>query len=237
MTRAADPRLRLVSTLLAVTAISQLHTLPVAAAAFAFALLLAATLRAGPGLWKRMLHVEGFMLLLFLTLPFTMNGRTIATIGPLSVSDAGLWRAALIALKVSACVLVLAALLGRLDPARLGATLHGLHVPERFSRLLVMTARYVTLILDEARRLGESMRARGFRARSTRHTWRSYGNLVGMILVRALDRAERVEEAMLCRGYAGRFPYAAFPAPRTRDWAGFALICGAGTLALIVDRL
>lgn len=235
--RPEDPRLRLVAAVLAVVAVSQLHTLPVAAAALALAVVLAALGRPDRGLWRRMLHVEGFMLLLFLTLPFTMAGPSLAGIGPLSVSSTGLLRAALIALKVSACVLIVAALVGGLDPARLGATLHALRAPERLSRLLVMAARYVGLIREEARRLRESMRARGFRPRSTRHTWRSYGNLLGMILVRALDRAERVEEAMLCRGYAGHFPYAAFPAPHRRDWIAFAAISGAGLLAFLADRL
>ncbi|WP_454915910.1 cobalt ECF transporter T component CbiQ [Xanthobacter sediminis] len=223
--------------LFVVAAVSQLRTLPMAAVAFALAILLVALGRPDRGLWRRMLHVEGFMLLLFLTLPFTVEGPTVAKIGPLAVSGVGLSRAALIALKASACVLVIAALLGNLDPARLGAALHALNIPERFSRLFVMTARYVALIRDEARRLGDSMRARGFRPRSTRHTWRSYGNLVGMILVRALDRAERVEEAMLCRGYTGRFPYAAFSAPPHRDWIAFALILGSGILVLVMDRL
>lgn len=232
-----DPRLRLVAALLVVASISQLWTLSMAAMVFGLALLLAILGRPDRLQWRRMLHVEGFLLLLFLTLPFTMTGPIVATLGPLTVSSTGLARAALIALKVSACMLVVTVLLDGLDPVRLGATLQALRVPERFSRLLVMTARYVGLIREEARRLGQSMRARGFRPRSSHHTWRAYGNLVGMILVRALDRAERVEEAMLCRGHAGRFPYAALPAPDRRDWIAFALISGAGILALTVDRL
>lgn len=188
-------------------------------------------------LWRRLLHVEMFILLLFATLPFTMAGPTVAILGPLHVSSTGLWRATLIAFKVSASVLVLLVFLSDLEPERLGATLRALHVPERLSRLFVMTARYVGLIRDEARRLTEAMRARGFRPRSNRHTWRSYGNLLGMILLRALERAERVQEAMLCRGSAGHYPYSPLPVPRSRDWAALALVSGTALLALMVDRL
>ena len=226
----ADPRIRVVSALLAVAAVSQLRTLPVSAAAFALAILLVILAGADRRLWRRMLHVEGFMLLLFVTLPFTMQGPVVATLGPLAASSTGIERAALIALKVSA-------LIGDIDPARLGATLHALRVPERFNRLFVMTARYVSLIRDEARRLSESMRARGFRPGSNRHTWRSYGHLVGMVLVRALDRAERVEEAMLCRGYAGHYPYTVLPALLRRDWMLFASVVACGILILAMDRL
>ncbi len=229
--------MRLVAALVAVCAISLLQSLPVAAAVFSVTVLVAALDRTERRLWSRLLQVEMFALLLFVTLPFTTPGPTLATLGPLHVSSTGLWRAALLALKVSACVLVLLVLLNGLEPERLGATLRALHVPEKLTRLFVMTARYVALIREEARRLSEAMRARGFTPRSNRHTWRSYGNLLGMILVRALERAERVREAMLCRGSAGRYPHVPLPLPRSMDWALFALLLGAAALAVTIDRL
>jgi cobalt/nickel transport system permease protein len=237
MTVIADPRLGLVTALIVIAAVAQLHGLPAATAAFVLAAVLAALRRAGWPLVRRLLHVEGFMLLLFVMLPLTMPGEPVARIGPLDVSAEGLALAALVALKVSASVLLLAVLVGSMEPARLGATLHALHVPERFNRLLVMTARYVELIRAEAQRLGESMRARGFRPRSNRHTWRSYGHLAGMVLIRALDRAERVSEAMRCRGFSGRYPHAAFAPPALRDWTAAVSVAMAGLLLLVADRL
>ena len=56
-------------------------------------------------------------------------------------------------------------------------------------------------------------------------------------VVRALERAQRVEEAMLCRGYSGRFPHAALPAPGIRDWAAFAGLSGLAVATLLVDRI
>jgi cobalt/nickel transport system permease protein len=38
-----------------------------------------------------------------------------------------------------------------------------------------------------------------------RHTYRAFGHLVGMLLVRSLDRSERILAAMKCRGFTGRF--------------------------------
>lgn len=233
----SDLRFRLVAALLLVAAISQLRTLPVAAAALAVAAGIALLSRSGRELWRRLLHVEGFVLLLFLMLPFTVAGEPVLHLGPLSMSAEGLARAALIAAKVSASVLALLLLLGPIEPERLGGALRGLGVPEPLARLFVLTVRYLSLFRDEAARLREAMRARGFRPRTDRHTWRSYGNLVGMLLVRALERARRVEEAMLCRGYQGRFPYAPLPAPTGRDWAGLALAATASVLATGLDRL
>jgi cobalt/nickel transport system permease protein len=48
------------------------------------------------------------------------------------------------------------------------------------------------------------MRARAFVPRSDRHTWNSYGWLIGMLLVRSLARSRRVFGAMRCRGFQGR---------------------------------
>ncbi|MDQ0509907.1 cobalt ECF transporter T component CbiQ [Ancylobacter amanitiformis] len=233
----ADLRLRLLAAFIAIACLSQLHSLAVAGVLLALVLPLAWFLGPLAFPWRRLWHLEGFLLLLFATLPFTMDGRPLFTLGPLVASLDGVWRASLIAAKVSTCVLVLTVLLGDVEPARLGVALRGLRVPERLSRLCVMTMRYTSLLRDEARRLHDAMRARGFRPRSSRHTWRSYGNLIGMLLVRALDRAERVEEAMLCRGYTGSFPYHAPPFPPLRDWIGFGAISAAGVAILVIDRL
>ena len=56
-------------------------------------------------------------------------------------------------------------------------------------RLFVMTVRYVSVIRMEAARLRTAMKARAFKPSTNRHTYTSYGNLIGMLLVRSLDRA------------------------------------------------
>ncbi|PTW62808.1 cobalt/nickel transport system permease protein [Breoghania corrubedonensis] len=232
-----DLRLRLVAAFLGVAALSQLHDLHVAAIALAAVVLM--TLAAGieRRLLRRLIHVEGFVLLLLATLPFAVEGHTLFTLGPLAASAEGFARAGLVACKVSAAAFILMLFLGAVEASRLGAALQSLRVPETIVRLLVMTVRYLTLIRAEAHRLRESMRARAFHPRSNRHTWRSYGYLIGMLLVRALERAQRVEEAMRCRGYSGRFPYAAIPAPAVRDWLSFAVLTGLFAAALLWDRL
>lgn len=232
-----DLRLRLVAAFIVLACLSQLQTLPVAAAALVLVALATAWRRPEARLWRRLLHVEAFLLLLFATLPFTLPGQPLVSLGPLTASVEGVERAALIAAKVSASVLVLATLLGAVEPVRLGSALRGLHVPETLVRLFVLTARYLSLIRDEARRLIEAMRVRGFRPGSNRHSWRSYGHLVGMLLVRALARAQRVEEAMLCRGYEGRFPRLAQPVPTLRDWAGTTAALAFGAAITLADRL
>lgn len=234
----ADLRLRLVAAFVVVVALSQVRHLWLAALALVVMLAIALMARRDDGrVWRRMLHVEGFVVLLFLMLPFTVPGEPVFTLGPLSASVEGFARAALIACKVSACVLALILFLGAIDPQRIGGALRGLRVPAPLVRLFVLTARYVGLFRDEVVRLREAMRARAFHPGSNRHTWRSYGNLIGMLLIRALARAERIEEAMLARGYQGRFPYAAMAAPVVRDWVAFGVLALLAVAIFVVDRL
>jgi cobalt/nickel transport system permease protein len=232
-----DLRLRIVAAFVVVGCLSQITALPLAALALAVVVLAVMSNRSARPPWRRLLHVEAFLLLLFASLPFTMAGEPLFSLGPISASREGLARAALIACKVTASVLIVMTLLRVDDPLRLGAALRALCVPDRLVRLFLLAARYGALLQEEARRLHDAMRMRAFRARSGRHTWRSYGNLVGMLVVRALARAERVDEAMLCRGGGARFPAMPLPAPASAEWAGFALLIVFGFALALADRL
>ncbi|WP_137702507.1 cobalt ECF transporter T component CbiQ [Marimonas lutisalis] len=222
-----DPRFRVVAAVafaVVAVALSSITAL-VAAMALALALMGAARLPAGPTL-KRMAAVDGFIILLVLMLPFTTPGVAAFSIGPLVASWAGIWTAVEIALTANAVILALMALVGTLEPVVMGHALHALRCPERLVQLLMFTIRYLSVLHDEYLRMRAAMRARGFRPATTRHTLRSYGYLVGMMLVRAIERSERILGAMKCRGFAGRFPMLeTFRAGRA-DWifaAGSAL--------------
>jgi len=230
-----DLRLRIVAAFVLIACLSQVQSPAVAAAAFGLAALAAVLSGAAGRNWRRLLHVEAFLLLMLATLPLTIAGTPLVSFGPFAASVEGVWRAASLLCRVSASVLIVMALLGDVEPVRFGAALRGLWVPERLARLFVFTARYGVLLGDEGRRLHDAMRARAFRPRSSLHTWRSYGNLIGMLLVRALERAHRVEEAMRCRGYAGHFPRTVEGPPPVRDWLALALAVTAGLAALAVD--
>lgn len=202
-----DPRARLVAAMAFVATLVPLGSAaPLAGAlAVAVALALAARLPLGPTL-RRLAAVEGFLALLLVTLPFTMPGAEIGRVFGLAASREGLERAVVILVRVNAAVLVVAALLSTMGAARLAAAMAGVGAPARLAHLFQLTVRYVAVFHDEYARMRRAMRARAFRAGSNRHSWRTLGNLVGMLLVRSVERAERVAWAMKCRGFAGRFP-------------------------------
>ena len=154
---------------------------------------------------RRLAPLNSMILALFAILPWTVPGDPLGQLGPLAYSTDGLLLATRIALKGNAIVLTLLLLLGALDVMTLGRALAQLHMPDKLIHLLLLTVRYREVLGGEYRRLRVAMRTRGFRARFQRHTWQSYGHLIGMLLVRSLDRAERILAAMKCRGFRGQF--------------------------------
>ncbi len=139
---------------------------------------------------RRLLPLNVLILLMGMVLLMTADGPLLA---------------ATIALKGNAIVLTLLVLLGSLEATTLGHTLSHLRVPDKLTQLLLFTVRYLDVLHREYLRLRAAMKIRGFRPRMDRHTYRAYGYLVGMLLVRSFDRAERIVAAMKCRGFRGRF--------------------------------
>jgi len=171
------------------------------------ALGLAASARLRPKrLAARLAHVEGLVLVLIVVVPFSVPGEPVARPLGLTVTAEGLAHAAALAVKVNVCLVVTLALVGTLEPTRLGRALAGLGVPARLVHLLLFLIRYLDLARVDVARLVEAMRARGFRPRPSRRTWRALAQAAGAALVRAIERAERIEEAMRCRGFTGRLP-------------------------------
>jgi cobalt/nickel transport system permease protein len=177
---------------------------------------------------RRLLHVEGFLLILFIALPLLTRLPPFIEVGPLSLSVPGLERAVTLVLRISAAALVVLPLVSGLTPIRLGHALDRLGLPARLVQVFLFAIRYVELLRAEARRLHDAMRLRGFVPGTNVHTMRSYGHFIGQLLVRAVERAERVNEAMRCRGFAGRFPLV------TLERFGLADLGAAGLAGLVV---
>jgi cobalt/nickel transport system permease protein len=157
-------------------------------------------------------------------------------VGPFTASEAGCLRAAAIALKANAILVAALALLGTLDASRVGHALHRLHVPASLVQLFLFTVRYLGRLEEEFARLRKAMRARAFRPRSDRHSWRSLGQLAGMLLVRSAARAERVMQAMRCRAFTGRLHVLDELRWRAADGV-FAAVFGLGIAGLVtLDR-
>lgn len=154
---------------------------------------------------RRLAAANVFMLLLAVTLPPFVPGDPVLAFGPVAWSAEGLRRALQITIRANAVMMMLTALLGNMESAHLGFALSGVGVPDKFAHLFLFMVRYIEIIHQEYHQLRDAMLLRGFRPAFNRHSFRTFGFLVGRLLVRSVQRSERILQAMKCRGFRGRF--------------------------------
>lgn len=203
--RRLDPRARIVVACAFAVTVVALHDFPPLAAALVAGLAIMRMADLPPlGTLKRVIAMDGFIVFMLAMLPFTTPGEAMFAVWGFPATREGLVLAGQIALKANAIVLVAMALIGTMEPVVLGHALYRLKLPENLIHLMLFTVRYIDVIHEEYQRMRLAMRARGFKPRNTRHTYKSFGYLIGMMLVRSLERSERILEAMKCRGFCGR---------------------------------
>jgi cobalt/nickel transport system permease protein len=226
--RRLDPRWRLAGLILALAAVAVVSTPPGAGVALLGALLLAWLARL-PLRWYlgNLAALAGFLALVVLPLPLLVPGGW----------GAGLTVAALLAGKAVAAFTVVLVLLasGPLDATLKAA--RSLRAPGLLVQLALLTYRYLFVLTDELDRLRVALRVRGFRNRANRHSYRVVGAVAGTLLVRGHERAERVAQAMRCRGFDGTFRALAEFRTTARDVLAFLVLAGAAAGAVALDRL
>ena len=80
-----------------------------------------------------------------------------------------------------------------------------LHVPKIMVTQIMLTYRYITVLMKEVSRITQAyaLRAPG---QNGVH-FKAWGSLTGQLLLRSIDRANTVYESMTIRGYQGEFRY------------------------------
>ncbi|MBX9625503.1 MAG: cobalt ECF transporter T component CbiQ [Gemmataceae bacterium] len=232
-----DARWKLAAVAVAVAGVAALDRLPPATVALAAGLGLLALARL-PGRWVRpRLAVFAVAALPFLlVLPFTLDGPAWS-LGPVRVSERGVVSGLAVLCRALAIGSLTLVLVGTAPLHQTFAAAARLRVPGVLVLLALLAYRYTFLLGDELRRMRTAARVRGFKATATRHGYRTLGHLTGAVLVRGADRADRVADAMRCRGFAGRLHTLAAFRTTADDVAGFVLLA-AGTIALVIwDRL
>jgi cobalt/nickel transport system permease protein len=165
--------------------------------------------------WTRVRVILPLVVFVAAFVPFARDGAQV-TVGPLSLSEAGLATFALVTAKAT---------IGAVSAVLLSATtsfpdiLHGLE-RLRMPRLLTVIAafmyRYLFVIADEARRMRAALAARAYRPRHLGHVV-ALGRMLTALFLRSYERGERVYLAMLARGYTGTMPRLAVLAFRRAD--------------------
>jgi cobalt/nickel transport system permease protein len=232
-----DTRVKIITglALIVVIALCQSFTAATAGLLAAGLLVISAQLSVR-GVVKRLILVNGFVAFLWVTLPLTYPGVSLFSIGPISVSRDGVALAGLISIKTNGAVLVLIGLLATSSVVELGNALARLKMPPKLCLLLLFSYRYIFVIHQEYLRLVRAARLRCFKAGTNMHTYRTTGYLFGMTLVKSHHRAHRVKQAMMLRGFQGRF-HALYGSTIGRAEIIFGLSALTGVISLIALEL
>ena len=181
---------------------------------------------------KRLAVVNGLVLFIWLILPFTYSGEPVFDMGPFTITRPGIILSAQITLKSNAILLAVMALLSSMSLVTMGHALSRLRIPQKLVFLFLMTVRYIFVIENEYQRLVRAIKIRGFKPGTNIHTYKTYAYLIGIIFVRASARAQRVHQAMMCRGFKGKF-YSLYKFSSTRLSWGFSTVMTVLLTALI----
>jgi len=201
-----EPRIRIVCAMVYSIAVAVCVSFPPVFFALLFSVLMTGAARLNPGLlFRRIAVVNIFILFFWLVLPFTHGGDPLFQLAGLTVTRQGVAFASLLTLKSNAIILGMVALVATMSFVTMGHALDRLGLPDKLVNLLLMTCRYIFVIETEYGRIIRAVKIRGFVPRTSLHAYKTYAYIVGMLFVKASERAERVYGAMRCRGFKGKF--------------------------------
>mmetsp|Transcript_820 Transcript_820/g.660 ORF Transcript_820/g.660 Transcript_820/m.660 type:complete len:252 (-) Transcript_820:863-1618(-) len=201
-----DPRYKILFAVIYsfVIALSNSLTTLTAALLFSIVLVVCAQLNIRK-VFKRLSVVFSFLIMIWVFLPFTFEGEALYSIGMFNITRQGVSLCATISLKSAAVLIGFMALIATMSTAALCQALESLHVSKKNVYLILITYRYIFVLQQEYKRLLTSAKIRGFRSKTNLHSYKTYSYLIGMLFIRASARATRVHQAMVCRGFKGKF--------------------------------
>ncbi|MDH4211496.1 MAG: cobalt ECF transporter T component CbiQ [candidate division WOR-3 bacterium] len=201
-----DPRVRILSAIVYSVIIAVTGKLEVACAGLAAGFVLIALARlSAKHVFYRLLVVNTFILMLWLILPFSYPGRMIYKIGALVMTDQGVQYALMLTVKCNAIILINISLLSTCGIFNLVHALDHLRVPNKLIHLFFFVYRYAHVMQYEYYRLRDTLKIRGFKPRTSVNTYRTYGAIIGTLMIRGYERSEQIHKAMICRGFKGHY--------------------------------
>lgn len=141
--------------------------------------------------FKRLKEISPFILLVVVSYPFLYKEQRILILSRCLI-------------RAILAGLAMVVILSTAKFTRILEGLQDLRVPGIFIRLLSFMYRYLFVLEDEFERMQRSFRSRSVAEGKRWLQIRSFGNLLGVLFIRAFERAERIYLAMCARGFNGQ---------------------------------
>jgi cobalt/nickel transport system permease protein len=110
-----------------------------------------------------------------------------------------------------------------------------LHVPKILVTQILLTYRYITVLMSEANHIFEAYILRAPFQKGVH--FKVWGSLLGQLLLRSIDRAGALYDSMVLRGYNGEFRYTQLRRVQWQDFAYLAAWAGAFAVLRYTDFL
>lgn len=164
----------------------------------------------------------------------------LLTIGGIAVSG-GVISMLTLMLKGVFCLMASFLLAATTTMDAICAALRKIHLPNMIVTLLLLTYRYISVMMDEVSIMSTAYHLRAPGQKGIHHS--AWGSFLGQLLLRSMDRAEELYASMQLRGFCGEFSYADVSPAKPGDYlyAAFAvgvfLLCRTVNIAVLFGTI
>jgi cobalt/nickel transport system permease protein len=201
-----DNRWKIVSLTFSIFTIAFVRTPPALIASLLFSVILLSTSRLSLSESRKALNPP-LILLLFMSpfILFTPGDTLLWQYGVLKLYKEGLLLLFTIAMKSTSIFLIFTALIHSSQMTKLMQAMKALGIPGKMVSILISTYRYIFLYMGDLEKMLTAARLKGFNMKKGfSHTLTSADILLSL-LIRSYEQSDRVQSAMVLRGFTGDF--------------------------------
>lgn len=86
----------------------------------------------------------------------------------------------------------------------IASAMQALKLPHKLSTLFFFVAKFIIIIKEEFSITKKVLKVRNFKSKTSIFSYKIYANVIGMLIVKCFDRAEKLKHTMLLRNFKGK---------------------------------
>jgi cobalt/nickel transport system permease protein len=217
-----DPRVRLLTLVLFAVTASLVHSVPVLAAMVGLTMALAAACLMSVPSFARKVWASAGLLTLLIALPSALEtftpGPAVATLGPFTLTEPGLWGVATLVTRVVASAGFALLVIWTMRWPDLLRALSALRLPDVVVATLAMAQKQILTLLRTVEQIHLARESRTLTRGTTRENRDWVTERMAFVVRKSMKTADEVYDAMLSRGFTGVMPSLVSLRVGRRDW-------------------
>jgi cobalt/nickel transport system permease protein len=86
----------------------------------------------------------------------------------------------------------------------IAASLQTLKLPDKLVALFFFVGKFIIIIKEEFRTTTKAMKTRNFKSKSNIFSYKIYANIIGIMIVKCFDRADKLKSSIILRNFQGK---------------------------------